>query len=657
MVVVGKVGQREDPLVIIGGNGAIQGFDLQGEDAYWTVTGDNVTSMILYDLNDDHDGRNQLLVGSEDYDIRLFHEESVVYELSETDVVTCLCAILPETFAYSLANGTVGVYHKNERLWRIKSKNQAVAIISWDINNDNIPELVTGWSSGKVDGRAIDTGDVIFKDNFPDSIAALLVSDYNKDGLEELVVCSVTGEVRGYVPLGNDTSSPYFSSSFDSVMKSEEDAVRELMKRRQNLLLELRNYEETRKVAASVSSSSSNSTVLGKASKSDDTFGAIPSDTQLKSSIELVTNPNVDSAGNYVHTYGWNNKTSSTGGLTNENGCVQVTLWTSNETIVRSAVIFAEGIFEGESFVIHPNEGEIESCIRINVVPDKNIAIDLHVKALVGYKSSIHYHVFELTRRLAKFSLFHLTSFQTFNSTTISHPPSFNATSKHEQGGNVVSFQFNERIDLLIDWFNRNFILREELTFTPDLSGLIAKFDCFRDNSTLVIEVHSNTMSVKTENMELAGDIIQSFMCDHCSIQELTSSGSFPFEMEHLKSLIVKVEEIQSVREQLSADIADDSATIRSLVIQAEDARLIHEFERMKSLYSELNLLNRELVNRYKIRTQNHSDLVSMLKQINVIIQNSGNLRIGKPKLHVISSARNAIKQNNLGILTKILSA
>lgn len=649
MVVVGKVGQREDPILIVGGNGAIQGFNSSGEDCYWTVTGDNVTSMILYDSNSDHGG-NQLLVGSEDYDIRLFHDESVIYELSESDVVTFLCAILPETFAYVLSNGTVGVYHKNERLWRIKSKNQAVGIISWDINNDNIPELVTGWSSGKVDGRSIESGDVIFKDNFSDSIAALLVSDYNKDGLDELVVCSVTGEVRGYVPVSSDTSSPYFSSSFDPAMKNEEEMVRELMKKRQNLLLELRNYEETRKV---VTTSASPASIHGKASKSDDTFGAIPSDTQLKSSIELVSNANTDSSGNYVHTYGWSGSGSNmAGGLTN-GGCIRVTLWTSNETIVRSAVIFAEGIFEGESFVIHPNEGEIESCIRINVVPDKNISIDLHVKALVGYKSSIHYHVFELTRRLPKFSLFQLLSFQTFSSSNINDTSSFAAKSGH---GNVT-FQFNERIDSLVDWLNKNFILNDELSASTDSMGLIAKFRCFRDNSTLMIEAHSNTMSVTTEKMELAGDIVQSFMCDNCLIQELTSTASFPAEMEHLKSLILKVEEIQSVREQLQADIADDSALIRSLIIRAEDARLIHEFDKMKSLYIELNQLNRELVNRYKIRAQNHSDLVATLKQINITIQNSGNLRIGKPKLQLITSARNAIKQNNLGILTKILSS
>lgn len=158
---IGKVAGEDKPLAIAGGNCALQGFDADGNDCFWTVTGDNITSMVLYDINDD--GQNELLVGSEDYDIRVFKGDAILYELSETDTVTFLCPILPHAFAYALANGTVGVYHKQERLWRIKSKNQAVSIVAWDINGDGTPELVTGWSSGKVDGRNIESGEVIFK--------------------------------------------------------------------------------------------------------------------------------------------------------------------------------------------------------------------------------------------------------------------------------------------------------------------------------------------------------------------------------------------------------------------------------------------------------------------------------------------------------------
>lgn len=55
---VGILGRQEAPLVIAGGNCTIQGFDCQGNDPFWTVTGDNVRTLCLTDF--DGDGRNEV---------------------------------------------------------------------------------------------------------------------------------------------------------------------------------------------------------------------------------------------------------------------------------------------------------------------------------------------------------------------------------------------------------------------------------------------------------------------------------------------------------------------------------------------------------------------------------------------------------------------
>lgn len=65
--------------------------------------------------------------------------------------------------------------------------------------------------------------------------------------------------------------------------------------------------------------------------------------------------------------------------------------WTSclsaPETIIRAVLIFAEGIFEGESHVVHPSAHNLSGCIKVPIVPPKDIPVDLHIKALVGGKS------------------------------------------------------------------------------------------------------------------------------------------------------------------------------------------------------------------------------------------------------------------------------
>lgn len=45
---------------------------------------------------------------------------------------------------------------------------------AFDMNEDGVPELVTGWSSGKVDVRSIQTGNVIYKDTFSSHIAGIV---------------------------------------------------------------------------------------------------------------------------------------------------------------------------------------------------------------------------------------------------------------------------------------------------------------------------------------------------------------------------------------------------------------------------------------------------------------------------------------------------
>ena len=94
-MVIGELGEMGKPLLFVGGNCAIQGFDHTGEDKFWTVslrgincrsslslflptqvTGDNVCSLALCDFT--ANGHNELLVGSEDYDIRVFQGDELL---------------------------------------------------------------------------------------------------------------------------------------------------------------------------------------------------------------------------------------------------------------------------------------------------------------------------------------------------------------------------------------------------------------------------------------------------------------------------------------------------------------------------------------------------------------------------------------------------
>ncbi|XP_010594379.1 Bardet-Biedl syndrome 2 protein isoform X4 [Loxodonta africana] len=562
------------------------------------VTGDNVHSLALCDF--DSDGKKELLVGSEDFDIRVFKEDEIVAEMTETEVITSLCPMYGSRFGYALSNGTVGVYDKTTRYWRIKSKNHAMGIHAFDLNSDGVPELITGWSNGKVDARSDRTGEVIFKDNFSSAIAGVVEGDYWMDGHVQLICCSVDGEIRGYLPGTAEVQGNLMDTSV------EQDLIRELSQKKQNLLLELRNYEENTKGGVLQAESSS------PLSEADGHRGIIPANTKLHTTLSV----NLGSETQAPHT--------------------ELCISTSNDTIIRAVLIFAEGIFIGESHVVHPSVHNLSNSICIPVTPPKDVPVDLHLKAFVGYRSSTQFHVFELTRQLPRFSMYALTS-----PDSATEPLSY------------VNFVIAERVQRVVIWLSQNFLLPEDSNIQN--APFRVCFTSLRNGGQLYIKVKpSGEITVNTDDIDLAGDIIQS-LASFFAIEDLQVEADFPAYFEELRKVLVKVDEYHSVHQKLSADMADNSNLIRSLLVRAEDARLMRDMKTMKSRYMELYDLNKDLLNGYKIRCNNHTELLGNLKAVNQAIQRAGHLRVGKPKNQVITACRDAIRSNNINTLFRIM--
>lgn len=99
----------------------------------------------------DGDGHEELIAGSRDFEIQVLRNEEIIATISEADAVTNLTALTGSDFGYSLANGTVGVYDRGARKWRVKSKHMPTSLASYDLDGDGIPELVAGWDNGRVE--------------------------------------------------------------------------------------------------------------------------------------------------------------------------------------------------------------------------------------------------------------------------------------------------------------------------------------------------------------------------------------------------------------------------------------------------------------------------------------------------------------------------
>ncbi|XP_060561390.1 Bardet-Biedl syndrome 2 protein homolog, partial [Ruditapes philippinarum] len=434
-----------------------------------------------------------------------------------------------------------------------------------------------------------------------------------------LICVSVEGEVRGY----NAASEELKGNLMDTNM--EQETIRDLSQRKQNLMLELRNYEENQKagVAASGVLNARAQQSGGGPVSADKPFpvgveyeqsemGVIPASTQLQTTLSVSPGDEKNPA----H--------------------VELIVATTNDTVVRAVLIFAEGIFEGESHVVHPNAGSLSNCVRVPIVPPKDVPVDLHIKAFIGYKNCSQYHVFELTRQLPRFSMYVLCG------------------EDQQEAKGTCTFQVNERVQRIVMWINQNFLLQDDVQVDADGSINFA-FLSLRATGPFHFKMDtSGTVTLKTDDMDLAGDVVQA-VANFLNLEDLHTTIDYPDEMERLREVLVKVDEYHAVRQKLTAEMADHSNLIRSLVVRAEDARLMGDMGNMKKGYTELYNMNHDLINGYKIRCGNHQELLAALKQVNLIIQKAGRMRVGKFKTQVVNACRAAIKSNNVNALFKII--
>mmetsp|Transcript_24131 Transcript_24131/g.32896 ORF Transcript_24131/g.32896 Transcript_24131/m.32896 type:complete len:212 (-) Transcript_24131:1501-2136(-) len=144
----GNISTIEMPLVVVGGNCSITGFDKDAEEKFWTVTGDNARALEFLDW--DEDGEDELAVGSDDFAVRVFKQEELIFDINESSKILSLANIRRNVFGYLLSNGTYGVYYSRKRLWQKKNKEKATAIVGVDFDLDGQMELITGFSNGLV---------------------------------------------------------------------------------------------------------------------------------------------------------------------------------------------------------------------------------------------------------------------------------------------------------------------------------------------------------------------------------------------------------------------------------------------------------------------------------------------------------------------------
>nr|BAJ93985.1 predicted protein [Hordeum vulgare subsp. vulgare] len=599
-MVFGYIRNNPKPLVIVGGNCSIQGFDQHGNEKFWTVTGDNVSAMCFCDI--DGDSFDELLVGSEDFAIRAFKQEEIFVEITESGKVIDLVNLKTGSFAYALDNGTVGIYRGDKRQWRSKTKMKFNSMVGYNSEGGANSCLIVAWSNGRIEVRSDTTGEVLFKMSLGSDIVRLLKGDYRMDNSTQIIVVCSDGYVRGYSfnydlrGLGAD------GDQTKQQAKQSELIFQELLKKKNELVLEYTTLVEGQK---------------GKKKTTGTESTLVPKNAKLSSLFRH--NPQKKYPELYFHT--------------NAN----------SGAIIRSVVVFAEQIFPGESSLVSP--AEPTSFLHFPLILEKNVSITLNIKALVGTSgNSMQYQVFEFQKKLPRFANFFMV--KDLPSVGIQVPKS------------SVTFVLRERIPRFVKWLDSSFIIDEsKVDELEKQEALKLAFVNLREGKPLQIEVSQDTGRVKlfTDNMETAGDMIQD-LCLFMDIQtDITSVAEFPLEMENLKEVLSKINNYNEIRMRLTADMADSIKNAKTFVVKAEDARILSQMGTMKKMYSNLFVENRNLITELMKRNNNHEALLAELKKVNNYINKAANLRYGTPKKDIVTLCRAAIKANNVFALVQII--
>jgi Bardet-Biedl syndrome 2 protein len=556
-MILGQVDVNNAPLrvALVGGNCSVLGFDMTGSDVFWTVSGDNVSAIDFF-MTEKNERR--ILVGSEDYAIRIFNNEEMLFEINETAKITGFCEMSTGKYAYSLDSGGVGVYKGTHRMWKAKAKHKVTSQVCCDITGEGIPVLALGWSNGKVELRSERKGEDIFKKMLKQPIAKIMYEDYRLEGKKQIVAVTNSGKIVG---LGKETQVQ---------TEPQPDQLEDLNKQKTSLLNELQSLKDQSRGAS------------------------IPNYTSL--SVSFQTSP------------------------------LTLLLSSNNNTCIKCSLLLSEGLFENDLKLIHPSRPSSDLKIPLN--NPKNLECEIDIKALIGSSSSSQqFQLFERRIKLPKYCNFSLEP-----CTEPSSQVSF-------------SFSFTPKLQ---DWIKAKFLVNEQ-----DLMKINdGKFRFVSEKENLHIYQVDRSLRVMTESIDLAGEVIQD-LAGFFGVTELNSSASFTRELAKIKELLEKIEDFNTVRTQLTVNMAENCQNVKTLLVKAEDARIQRNMQYFKQNLSNLHQFNGQLLGEYQIRANNHSELLNCLKVINQFIQRAGNLRCGQAKNKCIALFREGIKNRNFGVITQ----
>ena len=312
----GTMNGQMEPLIVAGGNCSITGFDMEAEEKFWTVTGDNVKAIEFLDWK--NQGSSEMIVGSEDFAMRVFDGPEIIFDINEEAAIHSIKKIKRNIFGFALDNGTYGVYFSKKKLWKEKQSAKVTSIIGLDFETDGQFHMAIGFDNGEIEVRNHKKGELVNKvrlskmanGKYP-AVSKLFYYDYRMQGQRQVIAVGQDGSVVGFSVSESNKDFIAQVQGEDKIMSNE---LVDLNKQKIDLQNKMEEIEAIKKTGIDQEAAN---------------MQAMPGDEDIM--IQQIADIQTKTCNLVIklNRAGW---------------------------VLRSVILFSDTVFTGGSFVVHPSQ-------------------------------------------------------------------------------------------------------------------------------------------------------------------------------------------------------------------------------------------------------------------------------------------------------------
>jgi len=181
-----------------GSNCAVLGYDYNGNEVFWTVTGDIVTNINEVKINN----VDYLIVASKDNMIRLFSGEESKVEIKVSSPVLFIKPTALDEFVIALENGTISLYRNLQIVWNYTCPSLIVGMQIIDFSGRMSNDVIISSMEGNIYFLSVESGSAYKTENLGTRLSSLNIVDFKGDGRSFLSAVTSDGGIRIFMPKG-----------------------------------------------------------------------------------------------------------------------------------------------------------------------------------------------------------------------------------------------------------------------------------------------------------------------------------------------------------------------------------------------------------------------------------------------------------------------